>query len=115
LVVLVDATAELVAAAGLTGPPNRWKEITMRMESRPDSDYTRTWSPSGEIEYAKLAGGTRLRYLKTGSGPTPLILLHTVRTQLDHFQFEPTPAPANPRNGGVEKALLAAGIPAYPR
>jgi hypothetical protein len=28
---------------------------------------------------------------------------------------QPTPAPANPRNGGVEKALLAAGIPAYPR
>jgi len=59
----------------------------MRMESRPDSDYTRTWSPSGEIEYAKLADGTRLRYLKAGSGPTPLILLHTVRTQLDHFQL----------------------------
>jgi pimeloyl-ACP methyl ester carboxylesterase len=59
----------------------------MRMESRPDSDYTRTWSPSGEIEYAKPADGTRLRYLKAGSGPMPLILLHTVRTQLDHFQF----------------------------
>ena len=58
----------------------------MRMESGPDSDYTRTWSPSGEIEYAKLADGTRLRYLKEGSGPT-LILLHTVRTQLDHFQL----------------------------
>jgi pimeloyl-ACP methyl ester carboxylesterase len=27
-----------------------------------------------------------LRYLKAGSGP-PLILLHTVRTQLDHFQL----------------------------
>jgi pimeloyl-ACP methyl ester carboxylesterase len=57
------------------------------MESRPESDYTRTWSPSGEIEYAKLADGTRLRYLKAGSGPTALILLHTVRTQLDHFQL----------------------------
>jgi pimeloyl-ACP methyl ester carboxylesterase len=57
------------------------------MESRPNSDYTRTWSTSGEIEYATLADGTRLRYLKTGSGPTPLILLHTVRTQLDHFQL----------------------------
>src|SRR5215471_10723364 len=53
----------------------------------PKSDYTRTWSPSGEIEYATLADGTRLRYLKTGSGPTALILLHTVRTQLDHFQL----------------------------
>ena len=58
----------------------------MDMESRPNSDYTRTWSPSGEIEYATLAGGTRLRYLRVGSGPT-LILLHTVRTQLDHFQL----------------------------
>src|SRR5436305_11046787 len=59
----------------------------MRTESRPNSDYTRTWSPSGEIEFAKLADGTRLRYLKAGSGPTALILLHTVRTQLDHFQL----------------------------
>jgi pimeloyl-ACP methyl ester carboxylesterase len=53
---------------------------------RPDSKYTRTWSPSGEIEYAALGDGTRTRYLKTGSGP-PLMLLHTVRTQLDHFQL----------------------------
>jgi pimeloyl-ACP methyl ester carboxylesterase len=58
----------------------------MRTESKPDSDYTRTWSPPGEIEYAKLADGTRLRYLKAGSGPA-LILLHTVRTQLDQFQL----------------------------
>jgi pimeloyl-ACP methyl ester carboxylesterase len=59
----------------------------MATQDRPDSQYTRTWSPSGEIQYAPLAGGTRLRYLKTGSGPTPLVLLHTVRTQLDHFQL----------------------------
>jgi pimeloyl-ACP methyl ester carboxylesterase len=58
----------------------------MGMESRANSDYTRTWSPSGEIEYATLGDGTRLRYLKAGSGPTALILLHTVRTQLDQFQ-----------------------------
>jgi pimeloyl-ACP methyl ester carboxylesterase len=59
----------------------------MRTESGPNSGYTRTWSPSGEIEYAKLADGTRLRYLKVGSGQTMLILLHTVRTQLDQFQL----------------------------
>src|SRR5207249_12285779 len=59
----------------------------MRTESRPNRDYTRTWSPSGEIEYAKLGDGARLRYLKTGSGPTALILLHTVRTQLDQFHL----------------------------
>jgi pimeloyl-ACP methyl ester carboxylesterase len=57
------------------------------MESRPNRDYTRRWAPSGEIEYAKLADGTRLRYLKAGAGPATLILLHTVRTQLDHFQL----------------------------
>jgi pimeloyl-ACP methyl ester carboxylesterase len=38
------------------------------------------------IEFVELADGTRLRYLKAGSGPA-LILLHTVRTQLDHFQL----------------------------
>ena len=59
----------------------------MRTESRPNSDYTRTWSPSGEIAYAKLADGTRVRYLKVGSGQTMLILLHTVRTQFDQFQL----------------------------
>jgi pimeloyl-ACP methyl ester carboxylesterase len=59
----------------------------MRTESRPESAYTRTWSPRGAIEYAALDDGTRLRYLKVGSGRTALILLHTVRTQLDHFQL----------------------------
>jgi pimeloyl-ACP methyl ester carboxylesterase len=59
----------------------------MRLRSQPDSDYTRTWSPPGEIDYATLADGSRLRYLKTGSGSAPLILSHTVRTQLDHFQL----------------------------
>jgi pimeloyl-ACP methyl ester carboxylesterase len=59
----------------------------METSSGPGSDYTRTWSPSGEIDYLKLVDGTRLRYLKAGSGPTALIMLHTVRTQLDHFQL----------------------------
>jgi pimeloyl-ACP methyl ester carboxylesterase len=59
----------------------------MSAEARPNNAYTRTWSPMGEIEYATLADGTRLRYLKTGSGPTTLVLAHTVRTQLDHFQL----------------------------
>jgi pimeloyl-ACP methyl ester carboxylesterase len=53
---------------------------------RPDTAYTRTWAPLGQIEYLELAGGTRLRYLRIGSGAA-LVLLHTVRTQLDHFQL----------------------------
>jgi pimeloyl-ACP methyl ester carboxylesterase len=51
------------------------------------AEYTRTWSPSGDLEYLQLADGRRVRYLRTGSGEEPLVLLHTVRTQLDHFQF----------------------------
>ena len=47
--------------------------------------YTRSWSPNGDIEFLTLSDGTRLRYLKTGSGPV-LVLLHTLRTQLDYFQ-----------------------------
>jgi len=58
----------------------------MQSRARPSVDYTRTWSPSGEIAHVTLPDGTRLRYLKAGSGPA-LILLHTVRTQLDHFQL----------------------------
>jgi pimeloyl-ACP methyl ester carboxylesterase len=67
-------------------PKSQRKENTMGLAARPNSDYTRTWFPSGKLEYATLADGTRLRYLKAGSGPA-LILLHTVRTQLDHFQL----------------------------
>jgi pimeloyl-ACP methyl ester carboxylesterase len=59
----------------------------MGTEARPESDYTRTWAPSGELGYVRLADGTRMRYLTDGAGPTALILLHTVRTQLDHFQL----------------------------
>ena len=33
-----------------------------------------------------LSGGARVRYLRVGSGP-PMVLMHTVRTQLDHFQL----------------------------
>jgi Alpha/beta hydrolase family len=50
------------------------------------NDYTETWCKGGEISHAELRRGGRVRYLRVGSGP-PLLLLHTVRTQLDHFQL----------------------------
>lgn len=51
-----------------------------------DTDrYTRAWSPDGEIAFVATKDGTRLRYLKTGQGPA-LVLIHTLRTQLDYFQ-----------------------------
>jgi len=55
------------------------------MANSKTEDYTRTWNADGEIGFVTLSDGTRLRYLKTGSGPT-LVLLHTLRTQLDYFQ-----------------------------
>jgi pimeloyl-ACP methyl ester carboxylesterase len=42
------------------------------------------WAPHIPIEYADL-DGVKVRYIKTGSGPN-LVLLHTLRTQLDIFQ-----------------------------
>jgi pimeloyl-ACP methyl ester carboxylesterase len=48
--------------------------------------YTEAWSNGhGRVEYFTRSDGSRLRYYTAGTGPT-LILLHTVRTQLDYFQ-----------------------------
>jgi len=58
----------------------------MRDDDEAARTYTGTWCAHGDIRHADLPGGGRVRYLIAGSGP-PLVLLHTVRTQLDHFQF----------------------------
>ena len=59
--------------------PVRTNEIT-------DRRYTMTWSRGrGEVKFLRRSDGSRLRYFTTGTGP-PLVLLHTVRTQLDYFQ-----------------------------
>src|SRR4029079_18257839 len=42
------------------------------------------WAPNVPIEYVEV-GGNRLRYIKSGTGPA-LVLLHTLRTQLDLFE-----------------------------
>jgi pimeloyl-ACP methyl ester carboxylesterase len=57
----------------------------MRDQDKAAHAYTETWCKSGEIGYVEPSGSPRVRYLRVGSGP-PLVLMHTVRTQLDHFQ-----------------------------
>jgi hypothetical protein len=42
------------------------------------------WAPTIPIETVEV-GGNKLRYIKTGKGPA-LVLLHTLRTQLDLFE-----------------------------
>ena len=58
----------------------------MQHNDFPDTTYTRTWSNGrGEVRFFTRPDGSRLRYYTAGTGP-PLVLMHTVRTQLDYFQ-----------------------------
>jgi pimeloyl-ACP methyl ester carboxylesterase len=43
------------------------------------------WAQSIPIQYVTVNGGVKVRYIKAGAGPT-LVLLHTLRTQLDLFE-----------------------------
>jgi len=50
------------------------------------SDYTRRWWPGRRPEPLSLtSSGPIVRYLQAGQGPV-LVLLHSIRTQLDLFQ-----------------------------
>jgi pimeloyl-ACP methyl ester carboxylesterase len=58
----------------------------VRPNEIPDQRYTLAWSGGrGEVKFLPRSDGSRLRYFTAGTGP-PLVLLHTVRTQLDYFQ-----------------------------
>jgi pimeloyl-ACP methyl ester carboxylesterase len=48
--------------------------------------YTDSWTDGhGTVQYFSRPDGSRLRYFTAGSGPV-LVLMHTIRTQLDYFQ-----------------------------
>ena len=49
-----------------------------------DRDHTSQWA-SAKPEFLRLDNGMTVRYLVSGDGP-PLVLLHTIRTQLDYFE-----------------------------
>lgn len=55
------------------------------MSDMPDNTYTGTWAPGLRSAFVALPDGTRVRHIMTGTGPD-LVLLHTIRTQLDLFQ-----------------------------
>lgn len=54
------------------------------LRSAPATPTGLSWAPEIPIRYAN-ADGVNIRYIKVGQGP-PLVLLHTLRTQLDMFQ-----------------------------
>ena len=55
-----------------------------RLRSDPKAPGGLSWAPDLAVRFAQV-GTMRLRYVRTGQGP-PLVLLHTLRTQLDLFQ-----------------------------
>ncbi|MFF0014941.1 alpha/beta fold hydrolase [Streptomyces sp. NPDC005374] len=58
----------------------------MERNDSPDATYARTWSNGrGEVRFFTRTDGSRLRYYTVGTGPA-LVLMHTVRGQLDYFQ-----------------------------
>src|SRR3990172_7331672 len=75
----------LVASlAGLFVVPVLVSYVVEGLRSAPAAPATLTWAPDIPIRYVNVNGVT-LRYVKVGQGP-PLVLLHTLRTQLDMFQ-----------------------------
>ena len=54
------------------------------LRPRPEAPRRLYWDPAITIQYAVI-DGLRIRHIKTGRGPN-LVLLHTLRTQLDVFE-----------------------------
>ena len=54
------------------------------LRQRPATPAKLYWAPDLPIQYTEI-DGNRIRYIATGTGPN-LVLLHTLRTQLDIFE-----------------------------
>jgi pimeloyl-ACP methyl ester carboxylesterase len=72
----------IVASAGLA----LWllSHIVEALRPRPEAPAALRWAPDIPIDHVDV-GGARLRFIKAGVGPA-IVLLHTLRTQLDLFE-----------------------------
>jgi pimeloyl-ACP methyl ester carboxylesterase len=59
-------------------------KFTNRNNKKNLNSYTNIWNAGGDIKMADLASAN-IRYIDTGKGK-PVLLIHTLRTQLDYFQ-----------------------------
>jgi pimeloyl-ACP methyl ester carboxylesterase len=58
--------------------------VVEALRSVPQAPRRLRWAPDIKIDYVEV-GGNNLRFIKSGAGPI-LVLLHTLRTQLDLFE-----------------------------
>jgi len=80
---MTTVTIALISLACLAAPV-LVSYVVEAFRRRPTVPATAPWGPDVTIDYVNI-GGLRVRYLKTGRGPN-LVLLHTLRTQLDIFR-----------------------------
>ena len=75
-------TLSVVASAAL----GLWllSHVMEALRPVPKTPATLRWAPEIPIHYVEV-DGNKLRYIKAGAGPV-LVLLHTLRTQLDLFE-----------------------------
>jgi pimeloyl-ACP methyl ester carboxylesterase len=77
-------TTLLIVAVIVIAAPVLVSLLIETMRTEPDEPAALSWAPDLPIHHT-VVDGIRLRYVKTGDGPS-LVLLHTLRTQLDIFQ-----------------------------
>jgi len=77
-------TLVMVSLVGLVGVPVLLSYVVEALRRAPAAPTRLSWAPEIPIRYVEI-NGINLRYIEVGQGP-PLLLLHTIRTQLDMFQ-----------------------------
>ena len=77
-------SSALVVAAGIGGSLWLLSYAIEALRTVPKPPAALRWAPDIPIQYVEV-DGNRLRFIKSGSGPV-LVLLHTLRTQLDLFE-----------------------------
>jgi pimeloyl-ACP methyl ester carboxylesterase len=75
---------EIVGALGVFAALVPLSYLIEALRRAPAPSTSLPWAPDIPVRWVSV-DGVRLRYLVAGSGP-PLVLLHTLRTQLDLFQ-----------------------------
>jgi pimeloyl-ACP methyl ester carboxylesterase len=75
--ILAATSVAIIALTGIS-------YLIEALRTAPNPPKTLTWAPKIPAQYVKVSD-TRLRYIKAGSGQN-LVLLHTLRTQLDLFE-----------------------------